>query len=397
MLYVYAGLGLRQCSKAMEVFNYMLQGSIKKVPAYTTVKTWVEKAGLSIYKNRSHKEIEGAYAAIVDGSISSGDQQLMLLLKVSSKPTGHAITHEEQEIIGMKVNESWKAGDVKKFMEDNFVEVGQKADYAISDCGSNLRKALADMNMPSHRDISHSFGTFLKNVYAEDENFKAFMEDMGKTRRYALTSVAYLMPPKQRSIARFMNMFNGVDWAKCLIDNFFMLNRKEKYYYSFLQKHSAIINELHEVMSLYETVLNLCKNKGLSIESAGQCKTLIKSMLLPGCGRMVKLRDLLTGYFDKETALLISPDEVHNISSDIIETDFGCLKGRMAANKNCGFTTLVLILPLMPKLQKNSSANSFDIKSKMEDTTMEHIKRWKRENLRMNPMSKRREKMEAKF
>lgn len=38
-----------------------------------------------------------------------------------------------------------------------------------------------------------------------------------------------------------------------------------------------------------------------------------------------ELGDLLTGYFDKETALLISLDDTHNISSGIIEIDFGSL------------------------------------------------------------------------
>lgn len=33
-------------------------------------------------------------------------------------------------------------------MEDYFEEVGQKANYTISDFGSNLRRVLADINMP---------------------------------------------------------------------------------------------------------------------------------------------------------------------------------------------------------------------------------------------------------
>ena len=37
-----------------------------------------------------------------------------------------------------------------------------------------------------------------------------------------------------------------------------------------------------------------------------------------------ELGDLLTGYFDKETALLISLGDTH-ISSGIIEIDFGSL------------------------------------------------------------------------
>ena len=68
--------------------------------------------------------------------------------------------------------------------------------------------------MPHHREISHTLAVFLKHVYEEDEEFVYYKNLVGNTKHLALTKHAYLMPPKQRSMARFMNLFPIVDWAK---------------------------------------------------------------------------------------------------------------------------------------------------------------------------------------
>lgn len=93
-------------------------------------------------------------------------------------------------------------------------------------------EGIADLGIPHHRDISHTFATFLKAVYNEDAEFKQFSESVGKTKHLALSDVAYLMPCKQRTIARFMNVYPMVNWASKVLDNVYKFTEKEKMYYS---------------------------------------------------------------------------------------------------------------------------------------------------------------------
>ena len=396
LIYTYAGHSLRGTAKTIEVFDFLLGKTFASLPQHTTIKTWIEKAGLDIYRNRK-LSLNEVYGIIIDGSITIGGQQMLLQLKVPDEHPGHSLTHADTEVIGMKVADSWPSQKVAEELLATSAELGKEPSYILSDNGSNLCKASRDLKLKHHRDISHSFGLFLERVYKEDAEFKSFMESMGKTRRYALTSVAYLMPPKQRSIARFMNMFNGVEWARCMLDNFYKLSSHERFYYSFLLKHSSIVDELSEVMELYEQTLSLCKGDGLSVETAARCKVLSNQLMLSGSVRMRRLQEYIIDYFNKETSLLKSSTEIHNISSDVIESTFGFYKGRKSPNKNYGVTTLALIIPLHTKLAKLDNVKCFNLKRRMEATTINHIKEWKLENLQPSQVSKRNFKLASGF
>ena len=59
-------------------------------------------------------------------------------------------------------------------------------------------------------------------------------------------------------------------------------------------------------------------------------------------------------YFKKEEALLVDDVQNDNISSDIIESDFGIFKSKKSPNKLYGITPFVLLIPLYPKLVNKS-------------------------------------------
>ena len=51
-------------------------------------------------------------------------------------------------------------------------------------------------------------------------------------------------------------------------------------------------------------------------------------------------------YFKAQAAVLNGSKQIRNISSDIIESDFGILKSKVSPNKLYGFTPMILMLPL---------------------------------------------------
>jgi hypothetical protein len=172
------------------------------------------------------KSVKEAYSLIMDTSISVGDQQLLLFLKVPAEHVGHALQHDDVEVAGMKVATNWPAGSVRDMAQEIIGKESDKPEYMLSDNGSNLRKAAELMGLPHHRDVSHTLATYLKQIYEKDPEYMLFSEQIGRTKHLALTDVGYLMPCKQRRMARFMNLYPIIDWAEDMLDNFHLLAKK---------------------------------------------------------------------------------------------------------------------------------------------------------------------------
>ena len=389
LLCIYVGSSPRKAAKSLEVFNFMFHGLLGDSPCHTTIRTWLAKMGLDAIKHKD-RTLDEAYAIIMDASISVGDQQMLLGLKVPADHTGKALTHADEEVVGMAVSENWPAAKVKEFCEEITQEQGHKPEYYITDNGKNLSKAIELLDLPHHRDISHTLAVFLKQVYEKDEEFVAFKNLVANTKHLALTKFAYLMPPKQRSMARFMNMYPIADWAKKILQNYPRMNKDEKYYFSFVPRNASLVEELDEVMTTYTDIMKMCKQEGFSIETVAKCKAVLNQRLLDGNKRMRQIHRFITSYLDTESALLTVEHSNHNISSDIIESDFGIFKDSMPSNKTNGFTESILYIPLRPKACNLEDAAKIDIKTIMERRTVNEVKQWKTEHLKTNTMSKRR-------
>lgn len=136
--------------------------------------------------------------------------------------------------------------------------------------------------------------------------------------------------------------------------------------------------------------MKMCKQEGFSSETVAKCKAVLNQRLLDGNKRMRQIHRFITSYLDTESALLTVEHSNHNISSDIIESDFGIFKDSMPSNKTNGFTESILYIPLRPKACNLEDAAKIDIKTIMERRTINEVKQWKTEHLKTNPMSKRR-------
>ena len=83
--------------------------------------------------------------------------------------------------------------------------------------------------------------------------------------------------------------------------------------------------------------------------------------------------------------MLTDEHPVHNITSDLIESEFGIFKAAMPSNKINGFTVSVLYIPIRAKLGKLSNAGKVNIGEIMRRNTVGNVKLWKENNLRKNP------------
>lgn len=390
LLYIYSGNSLRAVERSMEVFNFVFPFLGLDIPSYVTVRDWVLKAGLDTYVHRcKNLPVDEAYAVILDESITIAEHKILLGLKTSVQHPGKPLAHSDVEVVDIHVASSHNSSDIVESVERITESVGHAPEYAVTDNGTSLVKGLKDASLDGHKDISHTFGTFLKAVYDRDEQYVSLTKAIGNARHYALTDVDYLMPCNMRALARYMNIFGWIHWARSLMEAADKLTPKERKMYSFVWEHGSLVEELEEVAECYEKVLSICKSKGLSYKTANECTAIIKRCLMGRGVRLTRLAEMMLGYFCKETALLKAENDAHNVSSDIIESSFGYFKERKSDNRMYGVTGFVMILPLHTKLSTLASARDFDFKGCIERTHGADLKAWRKQNLPENLAAKR--------
>lgn len=360
----------------------LFDGIAGKAPSHQTILDWVLKYGLSLSQATGSLQ-EKNRALIIDNSMNMNGQELHLELEVPAGHPGHSLTHDDVRLVRVKVDKGWNVGMIKEQLQKATAENSPK--YIVSDNAKAIGRACREMDFRHHRDISHSFGVFLERTYANTEELNEFNQKMGFARKYSHTVIGCLMPPKRRAYARFMNLFDRIDWAYDMLHNFFKLPPIGKTAFGFLQEQACFIEELKNAMDWYRHMEELIKEKGLSRKTSQECRQYIQATFMQQDERLRSLGQMLLNYFKQEESLLESDDDVHNICSDIIESVFGYTKSRLSSNPNNGFTSLILLIPVHLRVANLDSCKGLDVHDNMFSTRLNDIGKWKKETLLANP------------
>lgn len=390
-MYMRTNCGLRTVVKILEIFNEVLEGKCGTVPCYNTVENWMKKLGLSVYEN-DRKPCSGKkYAMVIDESIMINSEKLLLILGIPAKHQGRAVKHEDVTVISMNVGHSFTGDDINQKISDSSKEIGKDPEYIISDQGPNLTKGIAKSGLSHHVDISHAMGTCLKHAYGKQDDFVALTQLLGSIRlQYHLTDKAYLLPPNMRSIARFMNLSSWVNWGSKMLDCHENLTEKMKDAYSFIPKNKELLEELSRAVDAVRYVEKICKNEGFSIDTCRKCqKYILHNVIGDANSRRAMLGIEMLEYFKQEESLLLDNKQKDNISSDIIESDFGIYKSKKSPNKLYGITPFVLLMPLYPKLVNESVTKTFNFKERLVNVKLKDIETFAKENMSKNWVTER--------
>ena len=396
MLYVYCGSSYRSIPRILRVMRLRQGMEVGDLPDVTTVKGWVEKAGLAELQH-SGKDLPESYAIVMDESISTGGFKLLLTLGIPSENVGHAVSHSDTEVLGMSVSGSFSSSDVKDMIGEVTEGVGRPPQHVLSDGGKNLVKGSKEAGLPHHQDVGHRFANILKKIYGEDPDFKELTERVGKTKHWALDrDLAPIKAPNQRSLARYMNIFPWAAWLDRVLEVYYRLKPKERLHLGFVQKHASLAKELSEVCNMLKTVMEVLKTRGLSLETARECtKIMAKAQMSGGGQRVSAITDMITQYINQELNLVDDESGPHNISSDIIESCFGIYKNRRFNDKMDGITSIILTIPLQKYGHDEKRWNDLDIKNLFATTTITMVRKWRKDNLPKSPNQLRKIKLRA--
>ena len=205
----------------------------------TTIGYWTQELGLSVYKESCSLFKDKRYALIVDESMMIGSEKLLLTLAIPAINAGSAITEKDITIVDISIAKSWNGTSIKNVLEKVADKIGHKPEYVISDNGFTVCKAVRNAGYAHHSDISHTLGMFLERVYKKEADFQELSNNVQLARfKYNMQDVAYVQPPSQRSIARFMNMSKWIDWISRMQYLYHTLRDDIKSIYAFIP-HNA--------------------------------------------------------------------------------------------------------------------------------------------------------------
>lgn len=392
-LFVYSGCSFRGVKRVLLCLELELGISLGGIPSKSSIENWVGKMGLFCYEKVVLPSDFGPYAIILDESMSFGSARMMVALGVkANKSKQGSLTMEEVWLLGFSVRTSWKWGEVKSFLEQAQERTGSKAAYVISDGGVNLKKAIRESAMTRICDVGHEICKFMEQSYKEDTRFKEWIEAVTKVRfQVYMMDVAYLIPPKQRTVARFTNLSRVATWAVKMLEAMPTLSLKEQGTFGWLKNHEGFIREFEATFQVNESILKILKNDGLSYRTVEQCTKICQNAhkRVPQ-----KHREKIMAYLQEEKEKL--PKEASpswHASSDILESLFGKYKSNAPTNPMNGVTSRVLTMALMTNGNCLPGKAQEDTATALETISMANLARWKKEHLPENQLVKRKKIM----
>lgn len=345
---------------------------------------------MDIYNStRELQDIE-EYAMIVDDSMMIGSQKLLLTLGIPSQHKEKPLYQKDVFTLDMAVSSSWNSEGVKERLLAATNKMGYPPKYVISDNATIMTAGISKVALPHHRDISHSLGMFLERCYKGEEDFMAYTKSMSEAQaKHNMKRTAYLLPPRQRTIARFINLSNWVKWSRKMLNIYQGLTSEERTIFAFVPANASLIDELSEVMECIGSIEKMCKQDGLSKETIRQCVKKIGNTLFKGNLRMRNLGKAICQFLLEEGDIIENEKEAHNNSSDIIESTFGVYKRRKSPNKLYGVTSFILFIPMYTQLASRNKQKESLIKQHLQNIKLTQIHKWEKENLMPNLVTKR--------
>lgn len=391
-MYVLGHGSLRGVLRQLDYLNTALNWGLKELPCKSSVENWIYKAGYRIYENESIQPYPDGYGLIIDECMVIGQERMLAALTIpATKQSNRPLQLQDATVTHLQVKPAWDGDAICESVVAITTKMGQPPAYIISDGCGNLRKGFEKAEVKRVADVSHQLALFLEQTYKKNAAFIAFNKDMAQCRlKEVMKPTAYLLPPKQRVVARFMNLSKLVQWAEKMLLLQPFLSEPEQQGYGFVKAHTSIIKELSSVFSMMTDISSLFKKMGLSYQTIESLLEKCNEYKQKAIGSMQGILDKIKGYLLTEKTKLPAEDSCWHNSSDIIESLFGFYKSRKATNPLHGVTPFVLLLPLFTKTSFKDNRIELNFKEALETVYLKNIKQWNTENLIQNQTVRRK-------
>lgn len=325
-------------------------------PDRSTGRLWLLRLGLAALLRP--KVIADDWAWMIDHSIQIGPCKCLVILgiRLSELPEGRALCHRDLEPIALVPMTSSTKPAVAACLEEAMARTGAPR-AILDDHGADLHGGVeifraAHPGTVEVYDITHKAACLLKARLEADERWKSYSTELGQTKfRVQQTELAGLVPPSQRTKARFMNVGKLVAWGiktLALLDDPARLEPvgidagrlREKL--GWLEGYRAALGEWSGYQAVIDGALDFVRRQGLY---AG-AEIDLAAAVPPQLGSAGELRAELIDFVRAE-GLKARPGERLPGTTEVVESCFGKLKALEDGQSKGGFTGLVLSLGAM--------------------------------------------------
>ena len=219
-------------------------------------------------------------------------------------------------------------------------------------------------------DVAHYGATLLEHAWDDQPRWQQFIKELQNTSvKVRQTKSAYLLAPRMRAKARFMNVHVQLRFARRVLK---LLQRevphpKAAEYYGWLKDYAEDLAVWEREHDLVQTTIELVRVEGLH---AGTGPLLEQTWDEIGSrDSTVRIAERLRAYV--ATYQPTASDERFVASTEILESSFGKLKRIERQQSQDGMTGLVLVLGAMVGTCSNG-----DLKEALEATPQKKVDNW---------------------
>lgn len=221
-LYLHTGIGLRGVGRVLQWFAPWW--GLSAGPAPNSVRNWLYRCGLALLQRPPARRADWIY--VIDATLSLGETKCLVILGIPLSilaQSGYSPPHQAMTVLAVQVTTHSSGTWIAAVLAETAARTGAPMQI-VADHGSDLRKGIAlfqEQHAPhcvETYDISHRIATLLKGELSRDARWKTFLAQCAKTlSTWQQTDLAFLLPPRQRTKARYMHFDAHVQWAERLL------------------------------------------------------------------------------------------------------------------------------------------------------------------------------------
>lgn len=325
-------------------------------PDWSTGRLWLLRIGLAALLRP--KVVAEDWVWMIDHSIQIGQCKCLVILgiRLSELPVGQPLCHQDMELIALEPMTNATKETVDVCLEDAVSTTGVPR-AIVDDHGADLHggvKIFIDRHPETDEiyDIKHMAACLLKARLEKDERWKSFASQSGLAKSaIQQTELAFLVPPSQRSKARFMNLHELVKWGRetlALIDDpcrleavpFKVSMERVRAKLGWLVEFREALAEWSQWHEVIEAALNFVRCRCLYVGAGVDMAAALPAV---SASTAIELREELIRFVTVESSKVRIGERLPG-TTEVLESCFGKLKGLEDGQSKSGFTGLVLSL-----------------------------------------------------
>lgn len=318
------------------------------VPSFSTIRSWLLRVGY--YALTRPLDRSKPWLWLVDHTIQIGSLKMLVILgcPMSLVPFGQrALQLSDLHLVALVPMEKSNAALVEAELERAVQRTGRPR-LIVSDQGSDLRKGIADFQSWYPRtayvpDVAHYGANLLEHAWDDQPRWQQFIKDLQNTSsQLRQTPSAYLLAPRLRPKARFMNVATQLRFARRVLTHLHGQAPQVKAleYYGWLMGYTEELAIWEREHGLVQTAIELVRVDGLHAGTPallaaawGELGSRVSTVHIAN-----RLREYVAQYRPTNEA------ERFVASTEILESSFGKLKRIERDQSQDGMTGLVLAM-----------------------------------------------------